>query len=129
MNKKIRRLLWHLQRTGLPMKTTCPCCGQEIITQATKNSPNSIERTMFETFRLKYKGKKRGLDTELSNFIKHKDWRQVLPKLDRMDIKWGCETKYIPHLATFINQRRWEMIEDVKPTVNPYGEQHDWRTE
>lgn len=82
---------------------------------------------MFETFRFNYKGKKRGLETELANYIKHKDWRRILPKLEAMNISWDCETKYIPHLATFINQRRWEMVEDVKPTVNPYGEQHDWR--
>ena len=95
----------------------------EVLTQV---KPNELETQMFETFRFKYKGKKRGLETELTNFTKHTDWRQVLPKLERMDIKWGCETKYIPHLATFINQRRWEMVDDVKPTVNPYGEQHNW---
>ena len=129
MNKKIRRLLWHLQRTGLPMKTNCPCCGQEIQQQKNIKAHQPHEEQAFEKFRTNYKGKKRGLDTEFSNFKKHKDWRTVLPKLHNMNIKWGCETKYIPHLATFINQRRWEMIEDVKPTVNPYGEQHDWRTE
>ena len=107
---------------------TCPCCGQTIVTQATKKAPTEKEIIMFETFRSNYKGKKRGMNTELYNFIKHKDWRQVLPKLERMNIKWGCETKFIPHLATFINQRRWEMVEDVKPTVNPYGEQHNWST-
>ena len=107
---------------------TCPCCGQEIQQQKNIKAHQSHEEQAFETFRTNYKGKKRGLHTEFDNFKKHKDWRSVLPKLHAMNIKWGCETKYIPHLATFINQRRWEMVEDVKPTVNPYGEQHNWST-
>ena len=121
--------MWHIQRTGVTdMEYTCPSCGHtEELTTDTKTKPTEQERNMFEQFRLVYKGKKRGLETEFNNFKKHKDWRTVLPKLHAMNINWGCETKYIPHLATFINQRRWEMIEDVKPVVNPYGQQHDWR--
>ena len=109
--------------------TICTCCGQEI-----QQLPKKIkghqphEEQAFEAFRTNYKGKKRGLHTEFDNFKKHKDWRSVLPNLLLMNIKWGCETKYIPHLATFINQRRGEMVDDVKPTVNPYGEQHNWST-
>jgi len=131
MNKKTRRLMWHLQRTGVTdMKYTCPCCGhtEEITTEKNIKAHQPHEERAFETFRINYKGKKRGLETEFNNFKKHKDWRTVLPKLHKMNIKWGCEEKFIPHLQTFINQRRWEMIADepVKQT-NPYGEQHDWR--
>ena len=131
MNKKIRRLMWHLRRTGVTdMKYTCPCCGhtEEITTEKNIKAHQPHEERAFETFRINYKGKKRGLETEFNNFKKHKDWRTVLPKLHKMNIKWGCEEKFIPHLQTFINQRRWEMIADepVKQT-NPYGEQHDWR--
>jgi len=131
MNKKTRRLMWHLQRTGVTdMKYTCPCCGhtEEITTEKNIKAHQPHEERAFETFRTNYKGKKRGLETEFNNFKKHKDWRTVLPKLHKMNIKWGCEEKFIPHLQTFINQRRWEMIADepVKQT-NPYGEQHDWR--
>ena len=131
MNKKTRRLMWHLQRTGVTdMKYTCPCCGhtEEITTEKNIKAYQPHEERAFETFRTNYKGKKRGLETEFNNFKKHKDWRTVLPKLHKMNIKWGCEEKFIPHLQTFINQRRWEMIADepVKQT-NPYGEQHDWR--
>ena len=131
MNKKMRRLMWHLRRTGVTdMKYTCPCCGhtEEITTEKNIKAHQPHEERAFETFRINYKGKKRGLETEFNNFKKHKDWRTVLPKLHKMNIKWGCEEKFIPHLQTFINQRRWEMIADepVKQT-NPYGEQHDWR--
>jgi len=131
MNRKIRRLMWHLRRTGVTdMKYTCPCCGhtEEITTEKNIKAHQPHEERAFETFRTNYKGKKRGLETEFNNFKKHKDWRTVLPKLHKMNIKWGCEEKFIPHLQTFINQRRWEMIADepVKQT-NPYGKQHDWR--
>lgn len=112
------------------MKYTCPCCGhtEEITTEKNIKAHQPHEERAFETFRINYKGKKRGLETEFNNFKKHKDWRTVLPKLHKMNIKWGCEEKFIPHLQTFINQRRWEMIADepVKQT-NPYGKQHDWR--
>jgi len=130
MNKKLRRLMWHIQRTGVTdMEYTCPCCGhtEEITPEKNIKAHQPHEEVAFETFRTNYKGKKRGLETEFNNFKKHKDWRTVLPKLHAMNIKWGCEEKFIPHLQTFINQRRWEMIEDVKPVVNPYGQQHDWR--
>jgi len=123
--------MWHLRRTGVTdMKYTCPCCGhtEEITTEKNIKAHQPHEERAFETFRTNYKGKKRGLETEFNNFKKHKDWRTVLPKLHKMNIKWGCEEKFIPHLQTFINQRRWEMFADepVKQT-NPYGKQHDWR--
>ena len=122
--------MWHLQRTGVTdMKYTCPCCGHtEEITTDKKVKPTQDEREMFETFRLKYRGKKRGLDTELNNLLKHKDWKKVIQELYDNSYYKGEDVRYIPHLQTFINQRRWEMFADepVKQT-NPYGEQHDWR--
>ena len=100
----------------------------ELIT--TIKTPTGQERNMFEAFRVKYRGKKRGLETELANLMKHKDWSNIIGQLyqDKDKYHMGEDVKYIPHLATFINQRRWEMVEDVKPTVNPYGEQHNWST-
>ena len=111
---------------------TCPCCGQTIVTQAKKQSPTGQERNMFEKFRIQYRGKKRGLETELANLMKHKDWSNIIGQLYQDKDKYFkditfADAKYIPHLQTFINQRRWEMVEDTKPTTNPYGEQHDWR--
>ena len=133
MNKKTSRLMWHLQRTGVTdMKYTCPCCGHtEEITTDKKPKPTGQERNMFEAFRVAYKGKKRGLDTELNNLMKHKDWINIIGILYQDKDKYfkGEDVRYIPHLQTFINQRRWEMFADepVKQT-NPYGQQHNWRT-
>ncbi len=101
----------------------------EVLTQV-KGKPTGQERNMFEAFRVAYKGKKRGLDTELNNLMKHKDWINIIGILYQDKNKYfkGEDVRYIPHLQTFINQRRWEMFADepVKNT-NPYGEQHDWR--
>lgn len=130
MNKKTRRLMWHLQRTGVTdMKYTCPCCGHtEEITTDKKTKPTEEQREMFETFRIKYKGKKRGLDTELNNLLKHKDWQKVIKELYENTYYKDEDIRYIPHLQTFINQRRWEMFADepVKQT-NPYGQEFNWR--
>ena len=122
--------MWHLQRTGVTdMKYTCPCCGHtEEITTDKKTKPTEEQREMFETFRIKYKGKKRGLDTELNNLLKHKDWQKVIKELYENTYYKDEDIRYIPHLQTFINQRRWEMFADepVKQT-NPYGQEFDWR--
>lgn len=130
MNKKTRRLMWHLQRTGVTdMKYTCPCCGHtEEITTDKKTKPTEEQREMFETFRIKYRGKKRGLDTELNNLLKHKDWQKVIKELYENTYYKDEDIRYIPHLQTFINQRRWEMFADepVKQT-NPYGQEFNWR--
>ena len=36
------------------------------------------------------------------------------------------EKRYIPHLQTFINQRKWEMMTPGKPKPQPY-EEFNWR--
>ena len=122
--------MWHLQRTGVTdMKYTCPCCGHtEEITTDKKTKPTKEEREMFETFRIKYRGKKRGLDTELNNLLKHKDWQKIIKELYENTYYKDEDIRYIPHLQTFINQRRWEMFADepVKQT-NPYGQEFNWR--
>lgn len=122
--------MWHLQRTGVTdMKYTCPCCGHtEEITTDKKTKPTKEEREMFETFRIKYRGKKRGLDTELNNLLKHKDWQKIIKELYENTYYRDEDIRYIPHLQTFINQRRWEMFADepVKQT-NPYGQEFNWR--
>lgn len=122
--------MWHLQRTGVTdMKYTCPCCGHtEEITTDKKTKPTEEQKEMFETFRIKYRGKKRGLDTELNNLLKHKDWQKVIKELYENTYYKDEDIRYIPHLQTFINQRRWEMFADepVKQT-NPYGQEFNWR--
>ena len=93
-----------------------------------KESISTEERQLFEDFRLRYSGKKRGLDTELNNFIKKiKDWKTVLPILSTVNLDFDVtEKRYIPHLQTFINQRKWEMMTPGKPKPQPYQE-FNWR--
>ena len=64
----------------------------------------------------------------MDNFIRHKDWRDVLPLLNRLYLDFGSEKKYIPHFQTFINQRQWEMFDvKAKNLHKPYGEEFNWR--
>lgn len=80
-------------------------------------------REEFETFRKVYPGKKRGLDTEFSNYRKkHKDWREALPLLLPAAQAYANQTrstpqKYIKHLQTWINNREWETNYDA--TITP----------
>lgn len=73
----------------------------------------------FDTFRKAYPGTKRGLKTEFDNFKKkHKDYREVTPKLmPALEAlkEWRTKAKekgvFVPeyaNLQTWINQRRWE---------------------
>lgn len=73
----------------------------------------------FDTFRKAYPGTKRGLKTEFGNFKKkHKDFREVTPKLmPALEAlkEWRTKAKekgvFVPgyaNLQTWINQRRWE---------------------
>jgi hypothetical protein len=112
------------------MLVKCPHCAKPHEVEAEKIviRPTDEELIEFDIFRDNYKGKKRGLITEMDNFTKkHKDWKEVLLILNRLYLDWG-EQKYIPHFQTFINQRQWEMF-DIKPKKisNPYGEEFNWR--
>jgi hypothetical protein len=65
----------------------------------------------------------------MDNFVKkHKDWRDVLPTLNRLYLDFDSEKRFIPHFQTFINQRQWEMF-DVKhkQLSSPYGKEFNWR--
>ena len=83
-------------------------------------------KEIFNTFRKLYPGTKRGNDTEFENFKKkHKDWKEVLPNLEKAlknQIGWRKEMKaagtFVPewkHLKTWINNRCWE---DEKPVID-----------
>ena len=97
-------------------------------TNRKRKSLSTEERQLFEDFRQRYGGKKRGLDTELNNFIKKtKDWKTVLPMLSTVNLDFDvADKKYIPHLQTFINQRKWEMMTPSKSKSQPYQE-FNWR--
>ena len=79
----------------------------------------SDDELVFDTFRKAYKGTKRGLNTEFTNFKKkHKDWREVLPlllpaykhqqELREQGKATGCFVPQEKNLQTYINQRCWE---------------------
>ena len=76
----------------------------------------SSEKNRFDVVREKYPGRKRGLDTEFDNFIKHKDWNDVLTNLERLPITLDSfdttDKKYVPAFMVFINQRKWEELEN-----------------
>ena len=82
----------------------------------------SSDELVFDTFRRAYKGTKRGLNTEFTNFKKkNKDWREVLPLLlplyeqqqtkRQKALTEGCFVPQEKNLQTYINQRCWEAEE------------------
>lgn len=86
----------------------------------------------FDEFRKKYRtfgGKVRGLDTELKTLKKHKDWREVIPKLDYAIEKENnarktakCSGNFfaeMKNLQTYINQRAWEYYSEGYENDNP----------
>ena len=82
------------------------------------NKTNENEIEIFEVFRKKYGGTKRGSQTEFDNFKRHKDWKVCLPLLSIAVDNQIRERKYkesnkifLPewkNLQTWINQRCWE---------------------
>jgi hypothetical protein len=68
------------------------------------------DEVLFDNFRKRYRGLKRGLKTEFDNFKKkHKDWEEILTTLKDVDVSFqGRSKKFIPHFQTYINQSRWE---------------------
>ena len=76
---------------------------------------------IFNSFREKFPGTKRGNETEFANFKKqHSDWKEVLPLLEPSLLlqkkdraaKLSAD-KWVPpdaNLSTWINQSRWEII-------------------
>lgn len=80
---------------------------------------NTVEGE-FETFRLRFPGRKRGFATEFELFKKHKDWKEVIPLLlpaVEAQIAWRATTiakdpnAFVPswkNLKTWLNNRCWE---------------------
>lgn len=85
--------------------------------------PTEEEKSVFEEFRKKYPGAKRGLKTELDLLVKkHKDWHDVIPILNKAidaENRKRKEAKdadsFYPNpknLQTYINNRSWELFTD-----------------
>ena len=94
--------------------------------QEVKNNKNNIS-VIFDLFRTEYPGTKRGLKTELENFLKKNNPETVellLPALNKE--KQHHETlketgQFVPqwkNLSTWINQRCWEQ---EFPQIKPAG--------
>ncbi len=90
------------------------------------NKTIELNKELFEKFRLKYPGTKRGLETEFWYFKKHKDWKSIiesLPEIIDRQIAYRSVRKnrgeFVPewkNLKTWIYNRCWEEeIEEVKP--------------
>ena len=111
---------------------------KETLILNTNNTNTLSNLEIFDLFRKKYQGTRRGNKTELSEFQKkHKDWQQVLPTLELVidnQIK-DAEIKkqrgeFVPewkNLTTWLNQRCWEQelkyvgkvqSIEIKPEVN-----------
>lgn len=75
-------------------------------------------KDVFNSFRTKYKGTKRGNNTEFADFKKHKDWKMVLPLLEDAFNKQVEYRKYLKskrkfcpewkNLKTWLHNRCWE---------------------
>lgn len=87
--------------------------------QAEKAEIITANELEFDEFRKIYRGTKRGLRTEFTNFCKkHKDWKAVLPTLKeryehQCELKdqarmFGCFVPVEKNLQTYLNQRCWE---------------------
>lgn len=92
-------------------------------------------KEIFDSFRKKYPGTKRGNDTEFENFKKkHKDWVKILPNLEavinkQIEVRQNKKEKgeFTPewkNLQTWINQRCWE--EEYSSGKSYYEEVMSW---
>ena len=95
-----------------------------------KNVKNEKNKTIFDNFRQIYPGRKRGLDTEFADFCKkHKDWREVLPKLlpavqaqKIYAVQQKAAEKFVPEwkdLKSWLYNRYWETIPETKTKPKP----------
>jgi len=82
------------------------------------DKPKSLikEKELFEIFRLKYPGTKRGLDSEFNDLVKkHKNYKEIclilLKELERQINERSRITGFIPewpHLKTYLHNNGWE---------------------
>ena len=108
--------------------TISPANDQQTTTfKNVKNIEDDIY-IIFDEFRKQYPGIKRGLETELNNFLKKNEKERIhllMPALE-MEKKYKSEQKlfgeFVPswkNLSTWINARCWEQeFSDVKKSTN-----------
>jgi len=93
--------------------------------ETVRNGYTNEQYRDFSIFHETYPGKKRGIETEFTNFRKKhkKDWRIELSKLTdaiKSQAKYNLTAKFRggfvpewPMMSVWINQRRWEIIPPV----------------
>ena len=115
LNKDIINNLDELNKEGIKEDTN--------VSKKVLFYPTEEEKSVFEEFRKKYPGAKRGLKTELDLLVKkHKDWHDVIPILNKAidaENRKRKEAKdadsFYPNpknLQTYINNRSWELFTD-----------------
>lgn len=120
---------------GAPLPAPQPTPIIKHVTSNSKQETNTALRAevqareekaiaLFEEFRKAYPGTKRGHETELKTFRKHKDWMAVAEILNK-SLNSQIETRnaklsrkeFVPEwpmLNTFLNQRRWEILPEIQ---------------
>jgi len=89
-----------------------------------KDNKDNNKEIFNEVLKL-YKGIKKGLETEFTNFTKkHKDWNTILPLLKpavenqiKLRKQKEINKEFVPswkHFQTWINQRSWEEVEEIE---------------
>ena len=95
----------------------------------------SINKDIFNEARKLYPGTKRGNETEFKNFIKHKNWKEVLSLLlpsIKNQIRYrenAPSDKFVPewkNFKTWINNKCWE---DIMPVIKSRKQLEDEKYE
>ena len=117
------------------------CCGPEVDwielhgkkpkkprKQSVPKADLEESEKLFEKFRDKYPGTKRGLNTEFDNFKRHIDWKRIAGKLEGILLNQILDREkrrksgdFVPpwkHLKTYINQRCWEESTSVQLDID-----------
>jgi ubiquinone/menaquinone biosynthesis C-methylase UbiE len=127
-----KALICHTKKRQSTGQSTGQSMGESIVSinkQVTKNKEQCL--ALFDEFKKRYPGTKRGLETEYNNFVKkHKDWYDILPLLTKAveqqiksrehKVKAG---KFVPewkNMSTWINNRCWEEVTEATKPPQPY---------
>ncbi len=121
---KSYRFIRHLINKGILYET---------VSETNNIRPSNKFIHIFEQARLAFPGTKRGTDTEWGNFKKkHKDYdkcvHMLLPAI-KNQVKWREDLSakgedFIPvwkNFSTWINQRCWEEVHQIKQTGIAFG--------
>lgn len=103
--------------------------NKEVTTNKNEKNDNNNISVIFEQFRSEYPGTKRGLNTELENFLKknnHESVELLLPALNKEKSykeKLSQSGQFVPqwkNMSTWINNKCWE---ETFPVIKPESKQ------